>query len=78
MNPASEREVCLRPEYAAVYPGLRPGEWVPASKGRRHRGPRPASPPAGGVPANLRLPTLPVSWWADSAPAGGAPSPHPG
>jgi hypothetical protein len=32
MNPASEREVCLRPEYAAVYPGLRPGEWVPASK----------------------------------------------
>jgi hypothetical protein len=26
----NHREVCLRPEYARVYPELPPGEWIPS------------------------------------------------
>jgi hypothetical protein len=32
MTQSAEREVCLGPEYAMVYPSLVPGEWVPASQ----------------------------------------------
>ena len=32
MEQSTPREVCLRPEYAEIYPGLPPGQWVPASR----------------------------------------------